>query len=387
MQKSDHFTGRVLACLGMGCVVLAWSARGAELFVATDGNNGWNGRAAAPNAAASEGPFASLERARNEARKIHASHPAERVTISIRGGRYELSEPFTLGAEDSGKPEHPVVYRAFPGERVILTGARQIREFSAVTNAQVLARLPAEARHHVVVADLKQMGLTNYGKAVAPGERPELFFHDQPMTLARWPNEGFVRVERVLGDRPFSSHGIKGNHDGHFAYEGQEPERWRDEPEVWLHGYWFWDWSDSFQRVASIDPAKREIILAPPQHGYGYRAGQRYYALNLLSELDAPGEWYLDREQGCLYFWPPGALEDDPPTLSVLGELGAFQGCFACRGARHGVGGGARHAFEHARWDWQPCGEMRPSEYGRLGGADFRRRNQWSGGLRGLPDW
>src|SRR6185503_7330208 len=47
------------------------------------------------------------------------------------------------------------------------------------------------------------------------------------------------------------------------------------------------------------------ITLAPPMHHYGYRAGQWYYALNLLAELDAPGEWYVDRGAGVLYFWPP----------------------------------------------------------------------------------
>jgi hypothetical protein len=31
----------------------------------------------------------------------------------------------------------------------------------------------------------------------------------------------------------------------------------------------------------------------------------RWYGLNLLSELDSPGEYYLDREDGRLYFWPP----------------------------------------------------------------------------------
>jgi hypothetical protein len=61
------------------------------------------------------------------------------------------------------------------------------------------------------------------------------------------------------------------------------------------------------ERVASIDPDHHTLRLAPPLHGYGYRAGQWYYAFNLLAELDTPGEWYVDRRAGVLYFWPPRA--------------------------------------------------------------------------------
>ena len=37
------------------------------------------------------------------------------------------------------------------------------------------------------------------------------------------------------------------------------------------------------------------IEVQPPYHGYGYRKGQWFYAFNLLSEIDRPGEWYVDR--------------------------------------------------------------------------------------------
>jgi hypothetical protein len=55
-----------------------------------------------------------------------------------------------------------------------------------------------------------------------------------------------------------------------------------------------------------------------PQHSYGFRKGQWYYAYNLLCELDRPGEWYLDRQAGRLYFWPPGPIDQGRPTVSLL---------------------------------------------------------------------
>jgi len=60
---------------------------------------------------------------------------------------------------------------------------------------------------------------------------------------------------------------------------------------MWLYGYWFWDWDADYQKVASIDTAQRILTIAPPYTGYGFRSGQRYYAVGVLAEIDSPGEW------------------------------------------------------------------------------------------------
>ena len=93
-----------------------------------------------------------------------------------------------------------------------------------------------------------------------------------------------------------------------------------------MHGYWFWDWSDERQQVESIDTDKRIISVTPPYHNYGYRIGQWFYGLNILAELDKPGEWYLDRETGILYFWPPKPIEKGRAVVSVLNNLVEMSG-------------------------------------------------------------
>ena len=72
--------------------------------------------------------------------------------------------------------------------------------------------------------------------------------------------------------------------------------------------------------MKSIDTARREIITYPPQGVYGYAKGKRYYAFNILEELDEPGEWYLDRNSGVLYFWPPAPLGRGEAAVSLLEE-------------------------------------------------------------------
>jgi hypothetical protein len=106
-----------------------------------------------------------------------------------------------------------------------------------------------------------------------------------------------------------------------FAYEGDRPARWLRAPAVWLQGYWCFDWSCDTIRVQAIETNEHRITLAK-QHHYGLGSGnpgpRRYVALNLLEELDQPGEYFLDREHGRLYFWPPGPMRSAHIVLSTL---------------------------------------------------------------------
>src|SRR5262249_55401864 len=161
---------------------------------------------------------------------------------------YPVKETLTLDARDSGSAKAPVIYRAYPGERPVLSGGRLITGFHVTTDPAVLDRLPEAARGKVWEADVRASGVTDFGEVAAAGRRIELFFEGRPMTLARWPNEGFVRIAALNGGKPLTSNGIEGDGVGRFTYVGDEPKRWTKEPEIWLHGYWFWDWADERQR-------------------------------------------------------------------------------------------------------------------------------------------
>lgn len=324
-------TRRLILCLLLLHPLLSGNVQGASLYVATNGNDAWSGRLEAPNAQETDGPFASLEGARDGIRRLRqaANRAPESITVLVRGGLYTQTQPFTLTRQDSGSEDAPVVYRARPGEEVRLLGGKVVTGFRPVTDPAVLNRLDPAARGKLMQADLRVLGITDYGSPAGGGL--ELFFQDKPMPLSRWPNlrnalsdspeQQFVRIPDILGKAPVDVRGTKGCVEGLFAYEGDRPKRWTDEKDIWLHGYWFWDWSDQREKVHSIDVQKRVIALEPPYHGYGYRKGQWYYAYNLLSEIDEPGEWYLDRESGVLYFWPPAPLESGQAIVSVLPTL------------------------------------------------------------------
>jgi parallel beta-helix repeat protein len=299
--------------------------------VAPDGQDGNPGTEAQP--------FATLERAREAIRHLKETGglPVGGVRVELRRGIYELAQPFALTADDSGRPDAPVTYCARAGEEVRLSGGRRLAGWELVTEPGELERLDPAARGQVWRADLRANGVTDFGVVatnqikntkfpVASENRLELFFQDRPMTLARWPNDGFARIAKTVGGDCREEHGRTFDRIGRFTCDDARLERWAHEREVWVHGYWAWEWAEQRQPVERIDAASRTLDIAPPYHSYGYRAGQPFYAFNLLCELDMPGEWYLDRERGLLYFWPPESLEHNAAVVSVIPTLVSMQG-------------------------------------------------------------
>ncbi|MHC4118189.1 MAG: right-handed parallel beta-helix repeat-containing protein, partial [Planctomycetota bacterium] len=243
----------------------------------------------------------------------------QKRTVWLRAGVYELDKPLVLTRDDSGSPGKPVAYRGWPGEQVCIVGGKQTVGWRPVTDEAILRRLVPEARSRVLQVNLKAAGIEDYGQAKGGGL--ELFFDDRPMMPARWPNEGFVKIAGLVEPDTVNVRGTKGSKTGKFMYDGDRPKRWAEESDIWVHGYWFWDWSDERHKVESIDTQKRIISVVPPYHRYGYRRGQWFYAMNVLAELDSAGEWYLDRQTGILYFWPPAPIEKGNPVVSISDTL------------------------------------------------------------------
>jgi hypothetical protein len=296
-------------------------------YVSVSGNDAWSGRLPAPNARKSDGPFATLERARDAVREVKKSGIRGRVSVFLRGGVYPITRTLRLDSTDSGTPTAPVVWSGYRNETVRLVGGSVVKGFVIASDAGVLARLPAEVRGKVLVVDLKHQGISDYG--TIPNSM-DLYFKGDRMRIARYPNEGWLSIADVpqsgdslinVGDKKVIRFGQPGGrHYGRFAYSGDRPGGWKESGDIWMHGYFAWDWRDAYQKVSRIDAATRSIYPVSPHHYYGYIQGQRYYFFNVLEELDAPGEWYVDATNGLLYFLPPGPLVDGDVIVSTLQE-------------------------------------------------------------------
>lgn len=310
---------------------LALAADPVIFFVSPAGNDAWSGKLADAARNKKDGPFATLERARDAIRALRQSGelPPGGVRVVLRGGDHVRRAAFTLTAEDSGTPAAPIEYRAYPNEKPRLLGGARLTNWSGVGDPNVYLRLSLAARRAVRQADLRRAGLTAAGRFVSRGfSRPvvpahtELFFQGKRQTVARWPDTGFTKITGMGDmDPQDDQHGRNiGALEKGFYYEGDRPRRWAETANIWVHGYWAWDWANSYEEVASLDAAQRLVKTKPPHGLYGIRPGQRFYFLNVLEELDQPGEYYVDQQRMRIYFWPPADLKSNEALVSVLDQ-------------------------------------------------------------------
>jgi hypothetical protein len=296
-----------------------------EFYVAADGSD--------KNEGTMKKPFAALEGARDNIRRLkeEKSLPPDGVTVWVRGGTYVMEKTFELNEKDSGTKNYPIVYRAYRNENVNLIGGRHIEAaaFKEVKDSAILERVMPETRGKLLQVDLKALGISDYGKhkqfghSLSVVEAPiELFFNDHVMPLARYPNKGGILIGKIIDEgsvprcRDYSERG------GIFEYTDDRHRRWVGIKDVWLQGEFRWGFADDKIEVERIDPEKKQVKLASP-HMYGIATGtafRKYIALNLLEEIDEPGEWYVDRKSGILYFWPPADVKKARIAVSMLEE-------------------------------------------------------------------
>jgi hypothetical protein len=68
--------------------------KGTVFFVSNDGNDAWSGKFSSPNAEKTDGPFATIVRARNAVRELKGKQPlSEPVTVMLRNGTHFLDAP------------------------------------------------------------------------------------------------------------------------------------------------------------------------------------------------------------------------------------------------------------------------------------------------------
>ncbi|MFI5106452.1 MAG: right-handed parallel beta-helix repeat-containing protein, partial [Terriglobales bacterium] len=250
----------------------------------------------------------------------------ESVSIRLAAGNYRLSGTLSLDAASSGSSEHPVSIEGPKDATAIISGGRPVNGFTPVTDRAALARLPMAARTHVLQANLTGQGISDYGQYSRRGfgrtnisAALEVFYRAQPMPLARWPNTGygFAKIAATPG-------GANGR--TFTVQERANLTAWMGEPNLLATGYWFNYWADETTPIEAIDPATGQFTLPLPTPGYGLKSGQPVFFQNILAELDQPGEWYLDRKSGVLYFWPPQPLHENEVEVSMLDKLVAFVG-------------------------------------------------------------
>ncbi len=294
-----------------------------EIHVSVNGND--------HNDGAANRPLATLEAARNLSRKYRSDKTIENdgLRVIVHGGQYNLRASLQFDENDGGSEHAPVIWAAATNEKVRITGGQHIAlsSFKPVKEKKILNRLPHNAHKNVLEVDMKRYGIKDlgqhnqYGHGLPVVPSPlEVFFKDEPMTLARYPNQGTLKIGKVIDPGSIPRVGDKTNRGAVFEYTDNRHATWAGLKDVWIQGTLNYGFADDHTQIASIDTIKKEIKLLRP-HLYGVASGmdfQSYTAHNILEELDSPGEWYADRNTGMLYFWPPSTNKNDTVQVSIL---------------------------------------------------------------------
>lgn len=261
---------------------LALSTQAATtVYVSPNGNDAWSGLAAAPNAGKTDGPVATLQRARDIVRQKRSQGDQPRVIVA--DGRYPLTEPFTLAPQDSG-----VTYEAAAGARPVFSAGRAIQGFEPVDNGLWRARVPgvAEGRWR-----FEQLFVN--GRRAVRARTPNKFYQYMGETTET-PIEGkpgqFVRTTAAPAE---TLSPLKGLSDAEI----------RDVVLVAYH-----KWCITQRHLQSVDFEKNRIVTTGEalKSYSGWPAGTRFHLENFKVALDEPGEWFLARD-GMLYYKPrPG---------------------------------------------------------------------------------
>jgi hypothetical protein len=249
----------IVALIGL-VIAVTGNCFALDLYVSTTGKD--------TNPGTITRPLATLNAAQTKIRTLH-----EPVTVYVRAGTYYLKKPIIFTTEDSRKPEHAVVYKAYQNEKVTISSA---------------ARLSLRWQHH------KQ----NIFKASVPDDIlfDQLFVNGILQRMARYPN-----------------YDPKSSHFGGYSVDVLSPEKiktWQHPEGAFIHALHKHEWGGYHYRVTGKETNERLTLEGGFQNNRQMGMHNQYrFIENLLEELDTTNEWYFDKTQKMLYLYASTARD------------------------------------------------------------------------------
>ena len=258
---------------GALALVTAATAAAADFYVAPAGDDTHSGT--------KEKPFATVQRARDAVREQKREGKlSEPVTVWLRGGVYRQTEPIVFTPADSGTREAPITYCSVPSEQAVLSGGERLTGAWTQTPGQPFWQL-----------DLPR---ARNGKWVFHS----LFVNGESRMRARHPNYG-DKVLRAEGREPGGDprqalRYLPGDVDPSWSHPGD------------IDVVLLCSWTPTIHRIREIVPERRAVRFASSHTRPVdfWERNFRYYLSNVFEALDQPGEWYLNRHTGTLFYYP-----------------------------------------------------------------------------------
>lgn len=287
-----------------------------EFHVSPEGSDEGEGTKAAP--------FKTLVAAQRAVLKVLPKE--EPITVWIDPGHYPITETLQFGPEFRGSKKAPIRFRA-SGDAPVFDGGRLLPVATArpLGEQDELSRFAPQARQKISVLKVDDPEL----KKLLSSASCRMSFSGKMMRIASYPNSGFGHVDRILEKGAEYAHGRtkgappKSTYEkpvgGLFTVLDKDVSAWGEElkrvQKARVEGYLSHDWYRERHPIASVKDGKVRLL---DYSRYGivnpHKIPRRFKAINLLCELDAPGEFYFDGSQ--LFFIAPAPL-DEGDDLSI----------------------------------------------------------------------
>lgn len=234
-------------------------------------------------------PFATLERARQEAGK----YKKDRVRVYVMQGVYYLDQPLVFTVADSREEQFSLSFEAFSGHAPVVKGSRKLSlDFKPFKDGILQAALPVS----LPMVD-------------------QLFINDSLQILARYPNYR----HNVL-----PLHGTAAD-----AISPERVARWSNPAGGYIHALHTSEWGGMHYRITGKNEDGSLKLEGGWQNNRPSAMHNKYrYVENIFEELDAPGEWYADYGRHILYYKPAPGIDLKKAVIEVpiLENLIAFKG-------------------------------------------------------------
>lgn len=272
-----------------------------EIHVSPQGND--------QNPGTKASPIQSLERARDLTRLVRKETPDQPISILLHPGIYRIPKMVDFSQPDSGSEKAPleikgVVDPANPNVKPHLVGGTVVAHWK---------KSSFNGRNDVWEADLKSLGITK--------KFHQLYLNGTRQIWARYPNYdpalpysgGWAYVDGV---RPPMYKDIPGERCDTVVLRKKDARQWSDPSEGEVCIFPRYNWWNRIEKIKEYDPSTRTITLNKAMP-YAARPEDRFAIFGMKEELDAPGEWYQDVQNGKLWFFPPEGTDMNQAVITV----------------------------------------------------------------------
>ena len=249
------------------------------------------------------------------------STEAKDITILVKEGTCYIESPIIFG-----KTNNNITLKA--EGRVRFIGGKKLEGIKKVSDKSILERLDDSVKHKILQCNLTDNGVLKtgdfesrgFGRKVSPSHT-ELFVDTVPFNISQYPKKGEFTLISGYMEEEINEWGEKvGVLKSGFKYNCEHTKKWNHSKDIWVHGYWSWDWANSYERVAELNTDEMTVKTAPPYGNYAFKTGQRFYFLNILEEVTEPGDYYVDKEANMLYFYPIDGSRCEEIVVSAMDE-------------------------------------------------------------------